>query len=131
MSDHRDRYFRACQLGAGPLNEAGWAALVEKAGAALEKDRAVIYGDATFKSPSISAARANLERHVMLGPTHLVVDAQTVLDVEFALAHATELQREILEIAADDLEEARRARLIRTINRAKAAVEKRLKRGQA
>lgn len=65
-------------------------------------------------------------RGVYIMPDQLVVDARLILNVEAALADALEVQLELLELAKDDMNEARKARLLRTIDRARETIAKRL-----
>lgn len=57
--------------------------------------------------------------------------AQQVLDVELALATAAMLEAELRQLVDEDVDAARRARLQRMIEKARAAVEARLRRGSA
>lgn len=125
-SNARHRYYCALRNGASVLDEARWAKLVDEANFALMTDRPSFSSSAAADSPAPSRSRM-----VVLHPTDLVVSAQTILDVEAALALAEELRFEIESVAKDDLDSARRARLVRVIENTIEVVGRRLRRGQS
>jgi len=120
-----DRYRRARLAGAGPLSRDGWAEIVAAAVAAAEKAN-------PWLCPTFEAVKPEdipRREYTQLMPGQMVIDARTVLAVEAALAEAELLADELRTAAAEDLDSARRARMLRTIEAAGEAVAKRLKRG--
>ena len=127
MSDHKERW-RAMKLaGASRLNESRWRQLVDEAIAGLEKRRA----SWSFIDPA-PASTWRSQRHVAVEEGDAVIPAQMVIDLELALVEAQQLEAEIRELAAEDLSESRRARLLAALERCREAVRRNLKqRGEA
>lgn len=122
----RDRWHRAALAGARSLNRTEWDRMVKRAADAMHEHYARL-GRTFVAEPR--APELPRRQHVILESTMLVVDAQMVLDLELALTHAEMLAAEIEQLASEDVDSARRARLMRTIERCREAIAKRLARG--
>lgn len=121
----RERAFRAMRHGARRLDHERWQQLVAKAELAVDDEH-------RFRTSSFSATEVlpslMRTRPVTLRPTQFVIEAQDVLDLELALTEASMLAAELEEHASEDLDGARRARLLRTIETARRKIADRLKR---
>lgn len=129
MSDEKGRWMRAARAGARTLNLDAWSRIVDEATEAMER----YYSRRSFSFEATEPSSTDIRdrRHVILEPTSLIISAQAVLDLEAALAHATMLIAEIEQLASEDMDAARRARLMRTIEACREAIAARLRRGQA
>jgi hypothetical protein len=105
MSAWRDRYQRAMESGAGTLNETAWSAAVERAGQ-VTASNAISFDFEPVTNAPLRREIASLDHGQM------VINADLVL-------------------AAEDIDSARRDRILRTIEQARAAVARRLTRGQS
>jgi len=121
MTDRRRRYYRAIRAGAHALNMERWTKLVDDAETAVS----AAHRDHVF-DPAVDYAKREW-RHATFQPTDFVISAQTILDIEAALAIGAELVAEAESLAKDDLDSARRARLVLAIERAIENVGRRLR----
>lgn len=118
----RDRYHRVKLAGAGTLNRQDWQEIVDAAIAASDAVSPLRYAFRDDPPPMTPPA----PRPVWLEYGQMVVDSRRILEVEAALAEAEELHLEIRQIASEDMNSARRDRLLRTLEAAKAKIARRL-----
>lgn len=127
-----ERWLRVVEAGASSLDGKRWSATVGEAVKAVEDHDRDLYGPGAFDPASAPRVPRLSARPVYLPPGQVVIDAQTILDVERALTEAQQLADELKALASEDVDLARRARLQRTIDQCREAVARKLRgRGEA
>lgn len=119
------RWYTAMRHGAKTLDHAKWAKIVDEAGNAI----AARFGRDHVFAPATPTRDRRDVRNVSLRSTDFVVSAQTILDVEAALAGALEAVAEIEALVKDDIDSARRDRIAAQLERMIHKIGERLKRG--
>ena len=117
----RSRYHRARIAGATTLDREQWGSIVARA-EAIERLRWPSFALEPESAPVPERPRSE---YVHLGPGQMVIDARMVLNIEAEFALAEEIQDEVRRVAADDMCESRRARLLRTIDEFRERIARR------
>lgn len=117
----RTRYNLARAAGACTLDRETWQSTVARA-EVIERLRWPNLFDSAAPSPLYTHPRPE---RVWLKPDEMIIEARLVLNVEAEFALAESIQHEIRELAADDMDAARRQRLLRTIDELRDRIAKR------
>lgn len=120
----RDRYMRARRAGAGSLNREEWNSTVASA-EAIERLKMDGMYDAIDRLPDGPYYTRPRPEPVWLAPDEMVVKARTILEVEAEFALAEAIQHEIAVLAKDDMDSARRARLLNTVDELRQRIARR------
>ncbi len=119
----RARWQRAQIAGGRPLDPERWSEIVDQAAAGLRSTTMSLVST----SPTIIEHRPH--RMEIVEPGDVVMRAKDVLGLEMTLLMAEQLSDEIRALVDDpDIDDGRRLRMRSRIDRARAAVERALKR---
>ena len=128
MSESRERWQRAALAGGRPITDEAWAKIVEHAVAEATTELRLMTRTFMDDRPQDSAFMRHRFQHVTLKPGDIVVSARDVLGVEMRLIEASRMTDLVMELAQDDIDESRRARLCAAFEKARARVEHEIKR---